>query len=50
LRTGKWSDFACDHAAGGDPISLAAYLSGLPQIDAAKRLTAMLGIGACDGE
>jgi hypothetical protein len=50
LRSGRWSDFACDHAAGGDPISLAAYLSGLSQIDAAKRLAVMLGVGGCDGD
>jgi hypothetical protein len=50
LRTGKWADFACHDAAGGDPISLVAYLFGLSQIDAAKRLAAMLGIGASHGE
>jgi len=50
LRSGKWADFACDTAAGGDPISLSAYLSGLPQIDAAKRLAAMLGIEARRGD
>jgi hypothetical protein len=50
LRTGRWSDFACHDAAGGDPISLAAYLFSLSQIDAAKRLAAMLGIGACHGQ
>jgi hypothetical protein len=50
LNSGYWADFACDDVAGGDPISLCAYLSGLRQIDAAKRLAAMLGIGACHGE
>jgi hypothetical protein len=45
IRTGKWADFACD-VTGGDPVSLAAYLSGLSQSDAARRLHAMLGLGA----
>lgn len=43
LRTGRWSDFATGDA-GGDPVSLAAYLFGLSQIDAAKRLAEMLGV------
>jgi hypothetical protein len=46
LRTGMWADFACHDAAGGDPISLAAYLFGLTQIEAAKRLAATLGMGS----
>ena len=46
FNSGYWADFACDDVAGGDPISLCAYLSGLRQIDAAKRLAAMLGMGS----
>ena len=44
LRTGRWADFAAD-GRGGDVISLTAYLHGLRQIDAAKKLAAMLGLG-----
>ena len=43
LRTGKWSDFATGDR-GGDPISLGAYLHGLGQLEAAKRLAKMLGV------
>ena len=43
LRTGRWSDFATGDS-GGDPVSLAAYLFGLSQIDAARRLADMLGV------
>lgn len=43
LVSGKWADFATD-ARGGDPISLAAYLFGLSQVDAARRLADMLGV------
>ncbi len=42
-RTGRWADFATGDA-GGDVISLAAYLSGTGQGDAAKNLAAMLGV------
>src|SRR4051812_23645848 len=35
VRTGRWSDFAVADAAGGDPVSLAAYLAGISQIEAA---------------
>lgn len=45
LNTGRWADFAAD-ARGGDPISLAAYLHGLKQGEAARRLADMLGIGS----
>jgi hypothetical protein len=45
LVTGKWSDFATNDS-GGDPVSLAAYLFGLSQVDAARRLADMLGIDA----
>ena len=43
LRTGRWSDFATGDK-GGDPVSLAAYLFNLSQIDAARRLADMLGV------
>lgn len=43
LKTGRWADFAID-AKGGDPISLAAYLSGKSQGDAARNLATMLGV------
>jgi len=46
--TGQWADFAVEGAKGGDPIALAAYLSGCTQHEAARRLAAMLGIEACD--
>ncbi len=42
-RTGRWSDFATGDA-GGDVVSLAAFLSGTGQVDAAKNLAAMLGV------
>ncbi len=48
LRTGKWADFATGDK-GGDPVSLAAYLSGCSQVEAARALAAMLGIEAGDG-
>ena len=44
LVTGKWADFALDEARGGDPVSLAAYLSGQSQSDAARALADMLGL------
>ncbi len=43
LRTGAWGDFATDDR-GGDLISLAAYLHGLSQAEAAVRVAGMLGI------
>ena len=43
LRTGKWADFATGDR-GGDPVSLAAYVFGLSQIEAARRLATMLGL------
>jgi hypothetical protein len=45
LRTGRWADFATGEA-GGDPVSLAAYLFDLSQGDAARRVADMLGIAA----
>lgn len=43
MSTGRWSDFATGDA-GGDPISLAAYLFDLSQAEAARRVAGMLGI------
>ncbi len=43
LNTGKWADFA-DSAKGGDLISLVAYLDGVSQTEAAKRLSDFLGM------
>ena len=43
LNTGKWADFATGDA-GGDVISLAAYLSEINQYNAAIKLAAMLGV------
>lgn len=42
-RTGKWADFATGDK-GGDVISLAAYLSGKSQYEAACELAKMLGV------
>lgn len=43
MRTGAWGDFATGDK-GGDPISLAAFLAGTNQADAARGLARMLGI------
>lgn len=43
LQSGRWADFAIG-VRGGDPVSLAAYLSGLSQSEAARRLADMLGV------
>lgn len=43
VATGAWSDFATGDA-GGDPISLAAYLGGIGQAEAARALAEMLGL------
>ncbi|MEZ5783201.1 MAG: hypothetical protein R3D70_16590 [Rhizobiaceae bacterium] len=43
IDTGKWADFATDDR-GGDPISLAAFLAGTGQAEAARNLADMLGI------
>jgi len=43
LRTGRWADFATGDR-GGDPIALAAFLSGMGQADAARKLAKMLGL------
>lgn len=44
LVTGKWADFATSDA-GGDVVSLAAFLAGSSQVDAARSLKAMMGAG-----
>jgi putative DNA primase/helicase len=43
IRTGRWADFATGDK-GGDPISLVAYLEGVSQAEAARRLARMLGL------
>lgn len=43
IETGKWSDFAIGDK-GGDPVSLAAYIAGTGQVEAAQNLTVMLGV------
>jgi hypothetical protein len=43
LQSGRWADFATG-AKGGDAISLAAHLFGLSQIEAARKVAAMLSI------
>ncbi|MDQ0319694.1 hypothetical protein QO002_001832 [Pararhizobium capsulatum DSM 1112] len=43
MRTGKWADFATGDK-GGDVISLAAFLSGIGQAEAARNLASMLGV------
>jgi hypothetical protein len=43
LVTGRWADFATGDR-GGDPISLAAYLAGLRQTEAARNIADMLGL------
>ena len=43
LRSGVWSDFATGDA-GGDAVSLFAYLNGFNQLEAARSLARELGI------
>jgi hypothetical protein len=43
LQSGRWADFATGDK-GGDVVSLAAYLFGLRQTEAARRLADALGI------
>lgn len=43
LKTGRWADFATGDK-GGDPVSLASYLEGCSQSEAARRLAHMLGV------
>lgn len=47
-RRGRWADFATG-AKGGDPVSLAAAVHGLPQATAARRLAVALGMPAEGG-
>ncbi len=42
-QTGKWADFATGDR-GGDVVSLAAYLAGTGQTEAARKLADMLGM------
>jgi hypothetical protein len=42
LRNGKWADFAVSGVAGGDVISLVAYIDDCPQAEAARRLARLL--------
>ena len=41
--TGRWGDFATGNY-GGDLVSLAAYLHRISQVEAARRIAAMLNI------
>ena len=42
MSTGRWADFAT-HDAGGDVVSLYAYLNRLSQLEAARALIAEWG-------
>jgi len=42
LNNGKWADFATGDK-GGDPVSLAAYVFGIGQVEAARTLALTLG-------
>lgn len=44
LKTSRWADFALPDVRGGDPVSLAAYLQGCSQSEAARALARMLGV------
>jgi hypothetical protein len=48
LRTGRWADFATGDK-GGDPVSLCAYVGGVSQSEAARRLARMLGLDTREG-
>lgn len=43
INTGRWGDFSCG-AAGGDLVSLAAYVTDVSQREAALRLADSLGV------
>jgi len=43
LQNGRWADFATGDA-GGDPVSLYAYLHNMRQIEAARALAHRLGV------
>jgi hypothetical protein len=48
LLSGRWADFSSGDA-GGDLISLTAYVAGLGQRDAAIRLAECLGVDPFEG-
>ena len=43
IASGRWADFATGDR-GGDLVSLAAYLNRISQVEAARRIAAMLGV------
>jgi hypothetical protein len=43
IQSGRWCDFATGER-GGDPVSLAAAIAGVSQLEAARRLSEMLGL------
>ncbi|MEZ5713420.1 MAG: hypothetical protein R3E11_12420 [Sphingobium sp.] len=43
ISTGRWADFATGDG-GGDLVSLAAFVAGLPQREAAIRLAESMGV------
>ena len=47
LTSGRWSDFATGDS-GGDVVSLAAYVFGLSQAEAARRVATMIGVQEFD--
>jgi hypothetical protein len=49
LRSGRWADFATGDK-GGDPVSLCAYVEGVSQSEAARRLARMLGLNTREGK
>lgn len=48
LVSGKWGDFSLN-VSGGDLVSLAAHVAGLPQREAAIRLAESLGCDPYEG-
>ena len=49
IATGRWADFATGDR-GGDLVSLAAYLNRISQVDAARRIAAMVGLKGGQGD
>lgn len=47
LNTGAWSDFATDDK-GGDLVALVAYIDGIKQGEAARKLAVFLGLDESD--
>lgn len=45
ITNGRWADFATGDG-GGDFVSLAAFVSGLPQREAAIRLAQSMGVSS----